>query len=149
MKTAHCIQFLLFISLLLGNFIVWLNRAPSFPDCAHLSRFCLGFSICLVVMVMLMVMRTQIIFREQQTALSRPMQWVELVLQVAMFATFCFCIAGMVWLAGATPSRCGPFFALAMCDVVLFVLTACCCGLCNALIITRTYDAAPEHDPDE
>jgi hypothetical protein len=52
----------------------------------------------------------------------------------------------MVWLA-QTSSGCkdSPFFALAIWDVVLFLLAGCCCGIFNSLIVIRQYQEV--HDP--
>ncbi len=151
---AHGCQVMVHLALLMANSIVYFSSssADNLDKCPKLASFVLGFFIFSIVSVGIMVVRSVIIFRDIQSPAKKFHSWVELALQVALIAGCAYAIAGVVYLAQASPDcKKTSLFGVSVANVVLLWSATCCCGICNALIITREseYDAVPQQEPEE
>ena len=94
MRGTHCCQFVLHIALFFANIVVWWLHRKDWTECPGLVNFVFGFFICLLALVLLMSARTYALYRDNQSALSKTWQGVELAVHLTVVITAFYCVAG-------------------------------------------------------
>ena len=92
MQAAHGCQFMMHLALLIANAAVFFSDRRE--DCPKLASFVFGFFIFAILSVLIMSVRTIILFKEIDAPAKRWHSWLELFLQVLLIAGCAYAILG-------------------------------------------------------